>query len=273
MTQHTAIAPAPQRATNTITLSVGLIAIPLSVYSGTESTRVARKEFIEVDGQFIAVGRSPVRKDTGEVIDSADVLRMAEADSGAWVVLTDDEIADCTSPKGLAEVETFVPVKDMGAYLAEDVLQVRPKREKGRSNPAIEKAYAVLLAGMAKRKVCALVKVAMRGPARYALLTADGDLILVHTADQVRARIPAITVSYAKAEVDMVASLIDAIGIDTPVITDDTAPAVAAYVNQKADGVPVPAKVETPAISDDIMSTISASIDAAKARKGKSKVA
>jgi non-homologous end joining protein Ku len=266
---HTGFAPAPQRATNTITLSVGVLAVPLSVYSGTESTRVARKEFIQVDEAWVPVGRSPVRKDTGEVIDSADVVRMAQASTGAWATLTDDEIADCTSPKGLAEVEAFIPVKSMGtSYLAEDVLQVRPKRIKGQPNPAIEKAFAVLLAGMAKRKVCALVKVAMRGPARYALLTSDGDLILVHTADAVRERIPMVTISYSKAEVDMVAALIDAIGIDTPTITDDTAEAVQAYVEAKAKGIEAPAKPVTSAISTDIMATLSASIDAAKAKKG-----
>jgi len=268
---HTGFAPAPSRATNTITLSVGVLAIPLSVYSGTESTRVARKEFFKGDPN-IAVGRSPVRKDDGTVIESDDVVRMAESDDGKWVVLTDDEIADCTSRKGLAEVEAFVPVKNISTYLAEGVLQVRPKREKSRPNPAIEKAFAVLLAGMAKRKVCALIKVAMRGPARYALLTSEGDLILVHTADAVRERIPMITVSYSKAEVDMVAALIDAVGIDTPTITDDTSDAVRGYVNAKAGGVAHILKPEAPAIPVDIMATLSASIDAAKANK-KEKVA
>jgi non-homologous end joining protein Ku len=271
MTTHTGFAPAPARATNTITLSVGVLAVPLSVYSGVESTRVVRREFFKGDPN-IAVGRSPVRKDTGEVIEQDDVVRMAESSDGKWVTLTDEEIADCTSPKGLAEVEAFIPIKDIGMYLAEGVLQVRPKREKGRPNPAVEKAFGVLLAGMAKRKVCALVKVAMRGPARYALLTAEGDLILVHTADQVRERTPMITVSYSKAEVDMVAALIDAVGIDTPTITDDTAPAVQAFVDAKAKGVEAPAKVAAPAIPTDIMATLSASIDAAKGRK-KGKVA
>jgi non-homologous end joining protein Ku len=270
---HTALAPEPQRATNTITLSVGVLAIPLSVYSGVESTRVARREFIETPTGDVEVGRSPIRKDTGVVIDQSDVIRKAEAETGAWVVLTDDEIADCTSPKGVAEVEAFVPIKSATTYLTEGVLQVRPKREKGKPNPAIEKAFAVLLAGMRQRKVMALIKVAMRGPARYALLTHEGDLLLVHTADAVRTRRPMVAVAHSKAETDMVVALIDAIGVDTPTITDDTAEAVQAFVNAKAKGMPVPAKPETPAIPVDIMATLSASIDAAKAKGRKGKVA
>ena len=78
-----------------------------------------------------------------------------------------------------------------------------------------------------------------------------------------------VTVSYSKAEVDMVAALIDAIGIDTPVITDDTAPAVQAFVDAKAKGIEAPVKVATPSPTIDIMSTLSASIDAANSRKSK----
>jgi non-homologous end joining protein Ku len=268
---HTGLAPEPQRATSTITLSVGVLAIPLSVYSGVESTRVARKEFLETPTGDVEVGRSPIRKDTGDVIDASDIVRKAQASSGAWVALTDDEIADCTSPKGLAEVEAFVPAKTaMDTYLADGLLQVRPKREKSKPNPAIEKAFGVLLAGMKARKVYALVKVAMRGPARYALLTWEGDFVLVHPADAVRERRPNVAVAFSKAETDMVVALIDAIGVDTPTITDTTAPAVQAYVEAKAKGIPAPAKPETPAIPVDIMATLSASIDAAKA-KGKRK--
>ena len=131
-----ALAPAPSRATTSITLSFGLVNIPLSVYTGTESTRVARKEFFNGDAT-IEVGRAAIRKDTGEVIEPTDVVRMALAENGAWVPLTDDEIAACTSPRGLAEIVSFVKIKDAGKYLVEDVKQVRPKREKGKANPAL----------------------------------------------------------------------------------------------------------------------------------------
>ena len=46
----------------------------------------------------------------------------------------------------------------------------------------------MLLAGMKARKVGALVQVAMRGPARYAILTSDADLFFIYPAD---ARAPA----------------------------------------------------------------------------------
>ena len=69
-----------------------------------------------------------------------------------------------------------MPVKDIGVYLAEDQVQVRPKATKGKAEPAAEKAFALLLATLKRTKTVALVKVALRGPARYGLLSQDGTL-------------------------------------------------------------------------------------------------
>ena len=263
-----ALAAPPTRAHTSVTLAAGMVNIPLSVFTSTEATRVARKEFLNGDPS-VEIGRSPIRKDTGEVVLQSDVTRMAEADNGSWVILTDDEIAACTSDKNVAEVISFVPVKDIDSYLTEGLYQVRPKVEKGKANPAAVKALSILFAGMKARKVGALIKVAMRGPARYAILTTEGELRLILTADAVReARdLPAVTV--AKNEVALATSLIDAIGIDTPVITDDTAPVVKAYVNSKAGGAPTKAVAQPPATNNDLVEAFQASIDAAVAAKGR----
>jgi non-homologous end joining protein Ku len=261
-----ATATPPVRATTSLTISVQMLNIPVSLYTGSEETRVARKEFLATD-TTIPVGRSPIRKDTGDVIDVGDVVRMAQASNGDWVTLTDDEIAACTAPKGVAEVVTFVPVKDFAQYLPEKLYQVRPKREKGKPNVAAERAFGLLLAGMKARKVGALLKLAMRGPARYAILTTDGDLIMVLTADAVRRPCPLDAWVPTKQEVAMVTSFIDAVGVDAPVITDDTAPVVQAYVDSKASGAPIKSQAAAPAVTDNLMAALQASIDAAK--KGK----
>ena len=264
----TALAPAPQRASTKFTLSFGVLNINLSVFSGTEQTRVSRKEFLLDGDTLVPVGRSAVRTDTGEVIPSDQVVRMVEASNGAWVTLTDDEIADCTAPKGVGDVLTFVPVKDIGAYLAEDQAQVRPVAVKGKTDPASDKAFALLCATMKKKKVVALVRVALRGPARHGLLFPDGSFVYVRTADQVREARPLNdSHKFSEAELNLASALIDAVGTSTPVLTDDTAPAVRAFVEAKAAGIPAPVVAEREAIPLDIMAALSASIDAAKAAK------
>lgn len=258
-------AKAPSRAHTTITVSAGMVSLPLSVYTSTESTRIARKEFFQGDSN-IEVGRAAIRKDTGEVIHSTDVVRMAQATSGAFVPLTDDEVAAATSPKGLAEVISFVKATDFGQYLTEGLYQVRPKREKGKVNQAVEQAFAMLLAGMKARKVGALIKVAMRGPARYAILTHEGDLLLILPADGVRESLPLDLPTVDKAQTAMATALIDAIGIGAPVVTDDTAPVLQAFVDAKAQGIPGTKPVPVAPIND-LMAAFEASIEAAKANK------
>jgi DNA end-binding protein Ku len=262
-----ATASQPQRATTSFTITWGLMAISVSAFTGTEETSVTRKEFLQDGKTLVPVGRSPIRKDTGEVIDSADVVRMAEASTGEFVILTDEEIADCTAPKGIGEVVCFVPVKDVSNYSAVTQYQVRPKATKGKADPAAAKAYALLRTVLKTSKVVALIKVALRGPARYALLDHEGTLTFVRTADQVREPRDLDEFKFTAQELALAKVLVEAVGIDTPVITDDTAPVVQAYVEAKATGkVIAPATPAIPA-GGDIMAQIEASLAAIK--KGK----
>jgi DNA end-binding protein Ku len=254
----------PTRAHTSFTLAWGLLSVPVSVFTGTQTTRVPRKEFVQDGGEWFPVGRSPINTNTGDVIDSADVVRRAQASSGEWVTLSDDEIADATSVvRGQGTIECFIPVKNVGQYLVEGQSQVRPQRVKGKPNPAAEKAFALLLKAMKSRKVVALVKVAMRGPARYALLGHDGVLSLVLTADAIRENRPMEATTVSPAELAMAESLIDAVGTDTPVLLDTNAPLVQAYVDSKATGV-APTVIAAPQPTVDVMAALQASIDAAK---------
>ena len=262
----TRTAPAPTRATTSVVLTVGVVPIPLSLYTAVQSTAVIRHEFFNGNAD-ISVGRAPVRKDTGELVQQTDVTRMAQADDGTWVVLADDEVESAAGSAGGCEVVTFVPVKDVGRYLIDGLYQVRPKSDKV-GGAAATAAFATLLAGMRIRKVAALVKVKLRGTPRYGLLTIEGDLLLIATADSVRESLPMPTVVAAKADVAMFGQLIDAIGISAPVVVDDWSPRVQGYVNDKAAKNPT-ATVKPLAPVVDITDALQASIKAAKAAKGK----
>jgi len=273
----TATAPAPVRQTTSFTLAWGVVNIPMSVYTGTEATRVVRKEFITNDaGALVEVGRSPIRKDTGEVIDSAEVGRYAQAVNGEWVLLTDEEIATCTSPRGLAEIVTFVPTTEVGAYLAEGQTQVRPKTSKGKVDPAAERAFSLLCLAMDSSDVVALVKVALRGPARYGLLDSSGTFTLIYTADAIRQPVYSTAdmvaqYEFTTDELKLASTLIDLVGVDTPVLTDDTAPVVQEFVNAKSTGVIAPVIAPPVAAGSDLMSQLQASVAATKAAKAPAK--
>jgi non-homologous end joining protein Ku len=211
-----------------------------------------------------------IRKDTDAVVERHDVTRMTQADNDTWVVLDDAEIAECVGLSGAAEVVCFVPVADTGCYLTDGLYQVRPKSDK-KGAAAATAAFGLLLAGMRVRKVHALVRFAMRSTPRYALLTAEGDLLVIVTADGIRQAMPLIDTKPSKAEVDMVATFIDAIGIETPTVLDDFSPKVREYVNRKATtGGVVPTAAPLVATNvTNIADLLAASIEAAKAAKGK----
>lgn len=269
----TRTAGAPTRSTSSLTLTAGLMTIPVSVYTSVEPTKISRREFFRGDPN-IAIGRVAIRRDNDTVVDPADVTRMAEADDGSWVVLTDDEINNCIGASGACEIVTFVPAADTGSYLTDGLYQVRPKADK-KAGAATAAVFGLLLAGMAKRKVYALVRFALRGTPRYGLLSPEGDLFTVTTADAIREALPMPTVKPSKAELDMVVSLIDAIGVETPTLVDDTTPLVRQFVNAKAAAGGVMPVSDAPAPTGevvDLMGVLQASIAQAKATK-KAKVA
>lgn len=264
MTTPSATAKAPNRATTSFTIAWGMVSIPVSAYTGTQDTRVARKEFLI--GTDVPVGRAPIRRDDGSVIESKDVVRKAQAPNGEWVVLSDDEIADCTAPKGVGQVVTFVKNEDREHYLAENQMQVRPRVTKGKVDPGAERAFALLAGAMADRNVSALIKVSLRGPARYGLLDSDGVFTLIKTADAIRESLPMPSVQFSSDEMAMARNLIDTVGVDIPVLADDTAPVVAEYVESKATGEPLPEAPTAAGATDDLMAALQASIDAQKAK-------
>jgi non-homologous end joining protein Ku len=147
---------------------------------------------------------------------------------------------------------------------------VRPKRDKGKVNPTVEQGFALLLATMARRQVAALIKVAMRGPSRYAAILPTGRMVTLHYAEGVRESLPMPQVDLADNYLAMADQLIDAVGIDLPSLDDVNGAAVQAFVDAKAaDGNVTPPTPDAPAPNPQaLMDSLMASIEA---NKGKAK--
>lgn len=267
MTTYTAQAPSPERTTSSITIGWGLVSIPCSVYTGVEPIKVARKEFVRDSDPLAPVGRAITNKETGDIIERDSVVRMAESTSGTWVELDDAEIVACTTEKGQATIVSFVPNTKVGQYVTEGLSQIRPRRVKGKTDPSGEKALTLLYSAMKARKVSALIKVAMRGPARYALLDCDGNMRLVITADGIRQAREMPQAVVVKKEMELALALIESIGLSAPDLVDDTAQAIQSFVDDKAKGLAPTAVAVTASAPIDIMADLLASIDAEKGVK------
>lgn len=264
----------PTRSWNSFTIGFGPFHVTVSVLTGTESTQVARSEFLTVNGELHPVGRCAYDKITGEVLpEGVNALRYAyDATTESWVLLQDYEIEECTMPKKLAEVITFVPLTKLSAnYLPIGAAQVRAKTTgmKGAQKAYAERAFDLFLTGLAKKKVAALVKVALRGPAQFAAITPEGDLLWLQPSDGIRQPAAHSSFNHDEREVGMMLSLIDTIGTGTPVLLDDTAQKITEYVARKAQSnnvTPVTESEEAPAM-DDLFAALSGAVAAAKAAK------
>jgi DNA end-binding protein Ku len=245
-----ASAAAPSRSTSTAVISFGLVAIPVSLYTATETTRVARKEFT-ADGH--EVGRQQFDKETGETLASDQIIKRAQATDGTWVDLTDDEVAQATTPFDSAQVETTVPTAIvLSEYVTEKLYQIRPKTEK-KGTAAIERSFALFMKALALRDEAAIVRIPMRNNVpRIGAITGDGYLRILTFTDAVRSERPMPDVDLSDDELALANQLIDVIGgTDMPDTTDTTAAAIQTYVDAKANGAtPAPAKVAAPATAD-----------------------
>ncbi len=259
-------AEAPQRSTGTITLSWGLMNMSLSLYSATEKTDISRKEFVEGDTNRPA-GRAIIDKSTGSIVDFGDVKRLVQATNGAWVDVTDDEMASAIGVKNVAEVLTFVPAPEAAeAYVVESYNQVRPKATKGVMEPASAQAFALFTTVLEKRNLVALVRLSTRGPARYALVTATGDLFFINSSDEVRKPrsmdLPEVNLDHLR----VANQLVDAIGITLPVLPNETAAKIQAIADAKATGMVVEAPQASNAHTGmDLVDQLLLSIDIKKA--------
>lgn len=265
-------AAAPSRSTSSLTISWGLVNVPVACYSGKEDFGVKRSEYT-AEGH--KVGRKQFDKETGADVAYSDIVKMFEVD-GQIVPLSDDEIDAIIQPvKGVAEVRAFVPLAHLvaGTYLPDGVMQIRPANEKSgkvkRPNPATEKAFALLMEAMKAEGVFALVHLAQRGKPVYAAILPDGRMLTLLHDEQVRAPLPMPDLVLSDAEVEMGRRLISALREDdAPVLCDEATVKVQEYAQAKVAGGKgfVPAEATEPvAAADDLLAVLEASLKKAAA--------
>jgi non-homologous end joining protein Ku len=239
-----ALAPEPTRSTSTAVIALGLITIPVSLYTSTQATGISRKEFTKAGN---AVGRKQFDKETGDDVDPSDIIKKAVASDGkTWVEVNDDEIAAATVTTDTAKVEALLSTGELFAdYHADKLYQIRPKVEK-KGGAAAERAFALLMQSLAKRDEAAIIRLPMRGNvARVAAITGDGYLRILSFTDGIRNERTMPEVELLPSELDLADKLLDGIGYEMPDMHDVTAEQVQRFVDAKAAGV-APTAAPTP---------------------------
>jgi DNA end-binding protein Ku len=252
------------------TISFGMVAIPVKVYSATEEKGISFRQVHTADQGRIRYRR--VCEVCGKEIPYSDIGRGYELADGRIVVLSSEDFADLPLPTAKSvEVLEFVPGEQVDPlffakpyYLAADGAGAKP--------------YVLLRDALVKTGQCALVKVAIRTREALALLREHEGVLVMQTMlwpDEVRDSSFAVPtgVEVKKQEVAMAESYIATLSADfePDKYSSDYREALEALVAAKVEGLELPETAEGEgevAEVVDLVAALRASVAAAKERRG-----
>lgn len=144
------------RAINSATIAFGMVAIPVKIYSSSNTT--ARKSFnwIAPSGERASVAY--LDSGTGEIVDRADLLKGYEYTKGEWAVFTPEEVKGADAPENSKrlEIAEFVPEIEVARTLVAKTYYLAA--DKGG-----ERAYTLLHRSLVETGTVAIAKWVYRG--------------------------------------------------------------------------------------------------------------
>jgi DNA end-binding protein Ku len=265
----------PARSIGTATISFGLVSVPVSIYSASESkasisfNMLHKKCGTRLKQQYICP------KDNNEVVTRDDTVKGYEFAKDQYVVLTAEELK-ALEEKATSTIDVleFVPLATVDREYMEKVYYLGP--DKGG-----DRAYRLLAAALKETGRAALGQYAARGQQHLVLLRPlNGVLVMeqLHYADEVRptteVTIPAGDVK--EAELKLAKQLIDQTSneaFEPSKYKDTVRERVLETIQRKVDGQDITADI-TPGSDTkmlDLMQALKASLAGDKPKKEKEK--
>jgi DNA end-binding protein Ku len=259
------------RAVGTATLSFGLVAIPVKVYSSTVSEAefsfnlLEKKTGSRLKQQYIS-------QKTGEIVPREEMVKGYEFAKGQYVVFTDEEMKAVEQQANKAvEIKEFVPLAKVDPVYFDKAYYLGP--DKGAERP-----YALLREAMRKTERAALAQYAVRGKQYLVLVRPqDGGLVMqqLHYAHEIRAmgELELEEAKVADAELKLAVQLVEQIASDEfrpDQYKDEVRARIEEAIRRKVEGQEVTAEPTTEPVAKiiDLMEALKASLgEGAAARK------
>jgi DNA end-binding protein Ku len=218
------------------TISFGLVAIPVKLYTATEAHDVSFRQVHVADGGRIRYKR--VCELDGQEVPYSDIAKGYELPGGEMVVLSDEDFSNLplASSKEIDVVE-FVPIEQIDPLLYNKAYYAEPDK-------SAVKPYVLMRDTLADSERVAVVKVTLRSREALGVLRAHDDVLVVHTLlwpEEVRnaeSLAPQTEVTVRKQELAMASSYIDSLAadFDPSQYTDEYKAAVEELVAAKTAG-------------------------------------
>ena len=220
------------------TISVGLVSVPVRMFSATESKEL-RFHFLDKK-DLQPIGYEKVRRDTGKPVDPDDIVRGFEVQKGQYVTLEEDDLdrLDIELTKTI-DILDFVDLDEIDPIYFRKAYYLAPQ-------DGAEKPYRLLVRALDETGKVGIAKVVIRNKQHLAALRAwDGTLVLetMYYADEVRQPEQVDgKVRLQKPEVEMAKSLVENLSEPfKPEKYDDTyRKELLGLLRAKAKGKPLP---------------------------------
>ncbi len=259
------------RSIASLSLSFGLVNIPVKLYSATESAGSVRFNLLAQDGSRLK--QQYVSEKTGKVVERSDMVKGYEFEKDHFVLFTPEELkALDEAASHVIEIVAFVPEKSVDPIYYDKAYFLAPDKRGG-------KPYALLGAAMRESGRCALARWSWKAKQYVVQIRAAEDGLVLQQllyADEVRS-LKDLGIEHAevsKAELALAMQLIDQITqdeYDPTQFKDEEKARVLEAIDQKIAGqqVVASARDEQPAAGAqviDLMEALRASLGPRKAK-------
>jgi len=265
------------RAIGSGTISFGLVAIPIKLYSTVDTTKAIRFNYLSKDGSRLK--QQYIRASDGEVIERDDRVQGYEFAKGQYVLFTEDEIkAMHVEATNSIDITEFIPLEQVERVYIEKVYYLGPDKEAARS-------YHLLKAALQNTQRAALARYAARGRSHLVLIRPytegdDAGLIMEQLKhnEELRpfAEVPLEPCEIKPDELELALTIIDQRvneQFEPERFEDEVRSRMMERIQQKIDGQEISTPPEEAAESKivDLMEALQASVETNTKRQSRSK--
>jgi DNA end-binding protein Ku len=254
----------PARSIASLSLSFGLVSIPVKLYSATESASDVRFNLLAPDGS--RVKQQYVSESTGEVVDRSAMNKGYQFEKDKFVMFTADELKSLEEGAShVVEIVAFIPEKTVDPIYYDKAYFIAPDKRGG-------KPYSLLQQALLASHRCALAKWAYKGRTRVVVVRPTGDGLVFQEllyADEVRplADLHIEHVSVSEAELKLALQIIEQgaeDNYDPAAYEDEEKKRILAAIDRKIEGKQVistePVEPASSAQVIDLMEALRASL-------------
>lgn len=248
-------------------ISVGLVGVPVKLYTATEEKNLRFHQVHAADGGRIQMRR--VCSADGKEVPYAEIGKGIEVD-GDMVILTDEDFEDVPVPTAkTVTVLEFVPAEQVDPILFDKAYYVAP------DGTAALKPYLLIKEALSRADRVGIAKIALRQREHLAAVRVRDDVIVLSMMlwpDEVRAPDFDFLEKEAKIrpqERQMAQALVESMAgnFDPSEHTDEYRAAVQELVEAKLAGETVKVAAEKPTKAADLLAALTASVEAAQQGK------